>query len=84
MGKKIAEEIQEHLREIEKFVENSKTPRELINLRRRKVERLGGDVKKHHVPFKRMMHLKEKRKSERSTKKERMEAVGISYKRRRR
>lgn len=80
----MAEELQRYLKEIEKLVENSRTPRERINLKKRKIEKLGGHVKKQLVPLKRIIGLKERRMAEKASKREEMKSAGIPCKRRRR
>lgn len=81
--KRIRDELQKCMREIERFVENSKTPRELINLKRRKIGMLGGHVKKDVIPLKRKMSLEEKRKQKKASKREEMECKGILCRKRR-
>lgn len=84
MKKKINAELERQMKEIEKLVESDKSPRELITLRRKRISRLGGAVKKYQVPFKKKLERREKLKVERTAKREAMRDVGISLKKRRR
>ncbi|CCI73987.1 ECU10_0355 [Encephalitozoon cuniculi GB-M1] len=83
MARKIANELQEYMNEIEKIIESDKTPRERINSKRRKMQRLGGHVKKHPTPLNRILERIERRKASVIAERERMESMGISKKKKR-
>lgn len=83
MRRRVSEELQECMREIEKLVESNKTAREVVNMKRKKVGELGGRAKKHVIPLKHAMRLKERRKTRETARRENMESMGIPYRRRR-
>ena len=81
MPRKIAEELKKCMDDIRKYVENSKPPREQINLKKKKVGILGGCVKKHRLPFKHAIRMIEKRKEKVIAKREMLASIGVSKKR---
>ena len=83
MRGRAARELQEYMDQLERVVDSAKTPREKIVLARRKMERLGGHVKKHRVPLKHMMKRIEKKKASAAADRERRRSMGISKKKRR-
>ncbi|AHL30157.1 uncharacterized protein Eint_100305 [Encephalitozoon intestinalis ATCC 50506] len=82
MPRKVQAELQECIKEIEKVIENSKTPKERITLKRKKMERLGGHVKKYTVPLNRIIQRIETKKASAIAERERLEFMGISKKKR--
>lgn len=83
MAGRAAKELQEYMNQLERVVESAKTPREKISLARRKMERLGGHVKKHPVPLKHMMKRIEKKKASAAAERERLRSMGVCKKKRR-
>lgn len=84
MPRKVPKELQECIKEIENVIENSKTPKERIESKRKKMEMLGGYVKKRCIPLNCIMKSIERRKASAIAERERMESMGISKKRKNR
>ncbi|AHL28971.1 hypothetical protein EHEL_100365 [Encephalitozoon hellem ATCC 50504] len=84
MPRKVSKELQECMREIENVIENSKTPRERINSKKRKMVKLGGHVKKRSVPLNHIMKRIEKRKADAIAERERLESMGVFKKKKNR
>ena len=83
MKRKSVPNIQELLREVEKWAAENSNGKERIRYMRRQVEKLGGEVKKHFIPLKHRLLLKkhsEKKKKERAGK---MKEYGLLKKKKR-
>ncbi|KAH9411508.1 hypothetical protein HK407_05g08840 [Ordospora pajunii] len=81
MVRKISEELIKCMEDIRKYVESRKSPREQINLKKRKVGILGGCVKKHPLPLKHAIRMIDKRKEKAIAKREMLASIGVSKKR---
>jgi hypothetical protein len=78
------EELAKYMAEIERLVENNKSPAELIKHKRTKIVRLGAtDVKKEVLSFKEIKRIVEEKRAATSAKRLNLESMGIARRRKR-
>jgi hypothetical protein len=84
MRKSTSEELKKYMLEIERLVENNKTPAELIRHKKMKIVRLGAtDVRKKVLSFKEIKKIREERQATAAAKRLNLEFMGITRRRRR-
>lgn len=65
------------MEDIKRFIEEKRTPKERINLLKRKIVHLKAETKKPFLNFKHIKMLKEHKKFKKETAKEKMKAAGV-------
>lgn len=70
-------ELDECMKDIKKYIEDNRSPREKINLLKRKVVFLGAETKKTTLNFNHIKMLKEHKKKKKMENKEKLKAAGV-------
>ncbi|WUR04191.1 uncharacterized protein VNE69_07257 [Vairimorpha necatrix] len=77
-------ELEGCMKDIQKYIEDTRTPKERNNLLKRKIVHLGATVKKTTLNFKHIKMLKEHKKIKKENNQEKLRAAGVFKKHKKR
>jgi hypothetical protein len=70
-------ELDECMKDIQKYIEDTRSPKDRINLLKRKIVHLGADTRKCTLNFKHIKMLKEHKKKKNRDNKEKLKSAGV-------